>query len=172
VKITDYLAIWGALVATLVAAWNIYKDFLKRHRVKVSAGFQIIIAGDGSPPVDVFAVTVTNLSDRPTKITHIGGYSDRHYKPKWLDRLICCFVKRSPKAFLFSFIPFSGASLPCQLAPWDKMTFAYTVPADRFPKIETLEVVTADNRRWFCSHKDIAKIHADESYKTAHNPRR
>ncbi len=47
VKITDYLAIWGAVVATVVAAWNIYKDFLKRHRVKVSA--RVLFAGDGSP---------------------------------------------------------------------------------------------------------------------------
>jgi hypothetical protein len=30
-RITDYLAIWGAVVATMVAGWNIYKDFLKRH---------------------------------------------------------------------------------------------------------------------------------------------
>jgi hypothetical protein len=27
----------GAVIATIVAAWNIYKDFLKRYRVKVSA---------------------------------------------------------------------------------------------------------------------------------------
>jgi hypothetical protein len=68
VKITDYLAIWGAVVASLVAAWNIYKDFLRRHRVKVSAGFRQLFEGDGSPAEDVFAVTVTNLSDRPAKI--------------------------------------------------------------------------------------------------------
>jgi hypothetical protein len=86
VKITDYLAIWGAVVATIVAVWNIYKDFLKRHRVKVSASFMVMFLGDGSPKEDVFTVTVTNLSDRPTTITHIGGYYDRRYKPQWFDR--------------------------------------------------------------------------------------
>jgi hypothetical protein len=40
-KITDYPASWGALIGTIVAAWNIYKDFIKRDWSKVMAGFQI-----------------------------------------------------------------------------------------------------------------------------------
>jgi hypothetical protein len=35
-KLTDYLAVWGAVVATIVALWNIYKDFVRRDRVKVA----------------------------------------------------------------------------------------------------------------------------------------
>jgi hypothetical protein len=160
VKVTDYLAIWGAVVATIVAAWNIYKDFLKRYRVKVSAGFQALIAGDGSPHKEVFAVTVTNLSDRPTTITHIGGYYDRRYKPRWFDRLIARFVKRSTKAYLFSFNPYHGPNLPYKLEPWSKMTFVYKLP-------QTLEVVTADDRTWLCPRQDIERIHADEGYRRA-----
>jgi hypothetical protein len=167
VKTTDYLAIWGAVVATIVAVWNIYKDFLKRHRVKVSAGFQIMFAGDGSPKEDVFTVTVTNLSDRPTTITHIGGYSDRHYKPRWFDRLVARFVKRSTKAFLFSFRPYRSPNLPAKLEPWSKETFSYKIPADEFPEIETLQVTTADDQTWFCPRRDIKRIHADEGYQRA-----
>ncbi len=58
-KITDYLAIWGAVVASIVAVWNFYKDFLRRHRLKVRAGFQVLITGDGSPREEVFVVVVT-----------------------------------------------------------------------------------------------------------------
>jgi len=104
-KITDYLAIWGAVIATMVAAWNIYKDFLRRHRVKVTAGFQVMFIGDGTPREDVFAVTVTNLSDRTAKVKHICGFVARKYKPRWLDRPTRRVVKRSTKAFLFSFRP-------------------------------------------------------------------
>ena len=43
-KITDYLAIWGAVVASIVAAWNIYKDFLKRHHLKVHSPLQKYVA--------------------------------------------------------------------------------------------------------------------------------
>ena len=38
---TDYLAIWGAFIGTVVAGWNIYKDFLQRDRVQVTVGFRI-----------------------------------------------------------------------------------------------------------------------------------
>jgi hypothetical protein len=164
VKITDYLAIWGAVVATMVAAWNIYKDFLKRHRVKASAGFQILI--DGSPRQEVFAVTVTNLSDRPATITHICGYRDRHYKPRWFDRLVARFVKRSTQAYLFN-LTYRSPTLPHKLEPWSKVIFIYKLPATEFPKIETLEVTTADDRTWFCPRRDIERIRADEGYQRA-----
>jgi len=166
VRITDYLAIWGAIVATVVAGWNIYRDFLKRHRVKVSAGFQVYFAGDGSPKVEGFAVTVTNLSDRPTTITHIVRYDDRHYKPRWLDRMIGRFVKRSTMAYMF-LDPYRTPSLPYKLEPWGKVTFFYKLPGAEFPPIETLEVTTADDRTWFCPRRDIERIQADEGYQRA-----
>jgi hypothetical protein len=124
---------------------------------------------DGSPSEDVFAVTVTNLSDRPATVTHIGGYLDRRYKPKWLDRLVARCVKPSTKAFLFSFNSYRGPSLPYKLDPWNKATFAYKIPPDQFPTIETLEVTTADDRTWFCPRRDIRRIHADETYKKVHH---
>ena len=59
-KLTDYLAIWGAALSTILAGWSIYKDYLKRYRIKVEAGFRVVYQGDGTPRTDVFAVTVTN----------------------------------------------------------------------------------------------------------------
>jgi hypothetical protein len=114
-KITDYLAIWGAVVASIVAAWNIYKDFLKRHHLKVHAGFQVLITKEGRPREEVFVVIVTNLSDRSANISHIGGHYERRYKPRWPDLLVARCVKRSNQAFLFSFDPYLGPSLPYTL---------------------------------------------------------
>jgi hypothetical protein len=59
-KITDYLAIWGAAVATIVALWNIYKDLI-RDRVKVTAAYKVIMPG----AKDVFTLDVINQSHRP-----------------------------------------------------------------------------------------------------------
>jgi hypothetical protein len=73
-KITDYLASWGALIGTIVAARNIYKDFIKRDTIKVTAGFQIQF-----PPEDVFVFHVTNLSSHKIRVTHCSGCSVRTF---------------------------------------------------------------------------------------------
>jgi hypothetical protein len=46
---------------------------MKRYRVKVEAGFRVAFQGDGTPRTDVFAVTVTNLSDKKVRVTHFGA---------------------------------------------------------------------------------------------------
>ena len=68
-------------------------------------------------------------------------------------------------AFLFV-RPFSGPDLPYKMEPWNKTTFVYKIP--QFPKIEALEVTTADDRTWFCPRREIEQIHADETYKKGH----
>src|SRR3712207_2878972 len=62
-KLTEFLAAWGATVSTVVATWNIYKDLIKRDRVRVSAGFRIMFS-DETDKQDVFLVAETNLSDK------------------------------------------------------------------------------------------------------------
>ncbi len=92
------------------------------------------------------------------KITHIAGHSERRYKSHWLDRLVARFVKRSNQVSLFSPDPYLGPKLPYTLNPWDSTTFAYKIPPAQFPKLETLEVITADDRRWFCPRRDIERV--------------
>jgi hypothetical protein len=107
-KLTDYLAIWDAALSTLLAGWSIYKDFLKRHRVKVEAGFRKFISGDGIPGTDVFAVTVTNLSDKTIKVTHCALFPNRRYRPPWIDRPSYKLFTRNTQAYLFSFNLFTA----------------------------------------------------------------
>lgn len=156
-KLTDYLAIWGAVLLTILAGWSIYKDYLKRYRVKVEAGFRVVHRGDGTPATDVFAVTVTNLSDQKVKVTHCATFEARVFRPRWIDRLTRKFVTRSGQAYLFPSQPLHGPALPITIEPRDNAILNYSV--DNFPAISEVAITTADGREWFASRKDVRKIH-------------
>jgi hypothetical protein len=86
----------------------------------------------------------------PATVTNIGGHECRRHKPDWFDwlvrRLTRRFIERSTQAFLFSYQPLRGPRLPYRMEPWSDAIFVYRIPPDQFPKIETLEVSTADAR--------------------------
>jgi hypothetical protein len=140
-KLTDYLAIRGAVLSTILAGWSIYKDYLKRYRVRVEAGFRVVYQGDGSPTTDVFAVTVTNLSEQKIKVTHVATFEARVYRPRWFNKLTYKLFTRSGHAHLFAFQPLHGPPLPLVIEPKDNATLTYSrpVPADRRLKW-TLEI--------------------------------
>jgi hypothetical protein len=161
-KLTDYLAIWGAALSTILAGWSIYKDYLKRYRVRVEAGFRLFYKGNGSPGSDVFAVTVTNLSEHKIKVTRVAGYAARVYRPRWFNSLTYKLFTRSGLAFMFPVRPLHGDTLPVSIEPKDNAMFAYSV--DRFPQIADFAVTTADGREWFLSRKGLKKILKDKTY--------
>jgi hypothetical protein len=168
-KLTDYLALWGAVLSTILAGWSIYKDFLKRYRVTVRAGFQVIYPGDGTPTTDVFAVTVTNLTDQKVKVTHCALYEARVFRPRWIDRLTRRFVTRSGLAHMFN-QPLPGLqSLPATIEPRDNTKLINSV--GNFPAISEVAITTADGREWFAPRKDIRKIHKNELYRAAQRKR-
>jgi|ERR1700722_8561229 len=81
---------------------------MKRYRVKVEAGFRVAFQGDGTPRTDVFAVTVTNLSDKKVRVTYCATFEARVFPPRWIDRL----TRKVPNP--------QHTSLPVRLptAPW------------------------------------------------------
>lgn len=101
VKLTDYLAVWGALVATLVAAWSIYKDLIRRDRIVVSAGFRKIYP----PGQDVFAFYITNLTSHKVKVTHCGSFAKRRVHPRLLAKLVKPWYADPESGYLFRFVP-------------------------------------------------------------------
>jgi hypothetical protein len=162
VKLTDYLAIWGAVVATAVAAWSIYKDLIHRNYVEVRASFSIMTP----PHEEVFVFKVTNRSDHEIKVIHCGGYADRKYKPKWIGSLVYLFKPHTGRAFIMSFNPSQSAPLPVTIKPHDSTMIIYGVNKDDFPtEFETLEVATSDGNSWYCPRSDVEKIHADDTFK-------
>ena len=168
-KLTDYLAIWGAALSTILAGWSIYKDYLKRYRLKVHADFRVVYDGYGSPRTDVFAVTVTNLSEHKIKVTHCAIFEARVFRPRWINRVSRKFIKRSTQAYLFNFQPLHGPSLPITIEPRDNAILTYSV--DNFPPTADLAITTADGREWFAPRKDINGIHRNKIYQTAQEKR-
>ena len=90
-KITDMLAIYGAIVSTWVAAWNVYKYYWHEHpRLRVRAyvartrvrflsrtGWAILYDGEQeenlNPPF--LAFEITNIGGRDIIVTEVvGGY--------------------------------------------------------------------------------------------------
>jgi hypothetical protein len=156
---TDFLAVWGAVVATIVAGWNIYRDFIKRDRVQVEAGLHFwSVTGE-----KVFFLKVLNRSSHNISVTHCVGY-DKQPMGRWMQRLL----KRHPSGYLFSFETLNKIRLPARIGPWEHELFLYRINAD-FPKGD-FAVITADDRTWFCPRSNIRAIHEDEAYKKIHSP--
>jgi hypothetical protein len=65
----DWVSGIGSLAAAIVALYMAYDA--KKVRLRGHAGHRTIIGG-GMPQVEVFNVSATNISQRPTKITNIS----------------------------------------------------------------------------------------------------
>src|SRR5690348_11158114 len=73
---SDYAAWYGAVVATVVFGWEIWKWTREGARLRVTATPNMItVAGDGSPPSEkMILVRAVNVGDSPTVVTHLAGY--------------------------------------------------------------------------------------------------
>jgi hypothetical protein len=90
--ITDVLAAYGSILASVGFGWNLYRDLLDRARLQVSANVRRIMqTGDGKwyavkPDLGVagasaqlyVVVDVTNVGRRPVQWTGWGG---KYHKP-------------------------------------------------------------------------------------------
>jgi K+ transporter len=164
-KITDYMAVWGAVVATAVAVWNIYKDVL-RDRVKIQVRFATAVPGR----IDLFTCDVTNLTNHKIRVTHCFGYSQKiMVRNEMLHRILKPlagpYLRDPNQAFFFLSRNDVGATLPGIIEPWDQATFCFN--PENLPVIEEFFVITADSRKWFASRADIEAIHNHRLYKAA-----
>jgi hypothetical protein len=72
--LTTILAVWGAIVSTSVALWNIRRDLLDRGRLHILC--YIGVTRGLSPDEDAgrrLVYHVTNTGRRPIVVTHLGG---------------------------------------------------------------------------------------------------
>jgi hypothetical protein len=71
---TKIAAWWGAGVATAVLCWDFYKWKVSGARIRLSVSPNMITVGMGEPDGKKYIlVTVDNMGDRPTTITHLLG---------------------------------------------------------------------------------------------------
>ncbi|MBI9086698.1 MAG: hypothetical protein JEZ11_24085 [Desulfobacterales bacterium] len=111
---TEIAAWWGALIATMVLVWDVYKWKRIGPIINVSASPDMQTYGgisDGEDDKEFVAVEVTNTGDRKTTLTHLVGfqYANRFQR----------LLKKRNEAFIVTNPAFS-TTLPYVLDPGER----------------------------------------------------
>lgn len=82
VSLTDVVAWWGAIVATLVLLWDVYKWTRRGPDVRVEAtpNMKVFPRLPHTTDTTFIFVAATNHGAQPTTITHLAGV---HYPSFW-----------------------------------------------------------------------------------------
>lgn len=109
---TEIAAWWGAVVATLVFLWDIYKWKTRGPKISMRLSPHMIVMGDPRREGRTWVtVTVTNIGDQPTTIKSLGF---EYYTSCWKR-----IRKRTEKAFVVT-NPSDRYPLPLVLNPGDE----------------------------------------------------
>lgn len=77
----DFVAWWGAIIATVVLLWDIYKWKTSGPRVRFVVTPGMIVVGDPTRAGQTFIMAeASNIGDRPTTITNVVL---QHYKTRF-----------------------------------------------------------------------------------------
>lgn len=81
---TEGIAIYAAILSSLLACWNVYSFFRSGARLKVRLSANMISTGDTGPtPQKYLLAVISNVGRQPTTITHIT----MEYFPTLLSRV-------------------------------------------------------------------------------------
>ncbi|MFC1655278.1 hypothetical protein ACFL3C_00225 [Patescibacteria group bacterium] len=72
-NITIYIAIYGAILSTIVLIWNIIKYYLDKGRMELNCMLGNIVGYRVNDKKLYLTYTVTNKGNKPITITHAGG---------------------------------------------------------------------------------------------------
>ncbi len=137
--LTLILAVWGAALGTLTAAWNIYRDYTNKGRLRVHCYIGWIAGGGGVDRTDRLVYSVTNVGRQPVMVTHLGGHS----------------VGGDRSAFMI--VPHDG-TVPRMLAPGEYL-LEYTEDLSVFDKpVKFLAAWDSLDRAHKCSRRDLKRI--------------
>ena len=105
----DIVAWWGAIVATVVLVWDIYKWKNSGPKIRFTVRPGMMIVGDPTRKGQLFISTeATNIGDRPTTITNLVI---QHYI-SYFD-----MIRHRPKASMLVAEPSTAQPLPFILQP-------------------------------------------------------
>lgn len=126
---TDIAAWWGAIVASLLLFWDVYKWMVEGPRLTMRLLPNMEVLGDPSRGGKTWvSVTVSNVGNRPTTIKSVG----MEYYTNWCNR----FRNRAEKAAVFP-NPSDGFPLPRVLNPGEE--WLGLIPQERLDKGVDLE---------------------------------
>jgi hypothetical protein len=126
---TDIVAWWGAIVASLLLFWDVYKWMVEVPRLTIRLSPNMEVLGDPSRGGKTWVpVTVSNVGNRPTTIKNVG----MEYYSNWFSRL----RSRAEKAAVFP-NPSDDFPLPRVLNPGE--AWLGLIPQARLDKGVDLE---------------------------------
>ena len=111
---SDIAAWWGAVVATLVLGWDVFKWRKTGLRLRLSISPGMKTHGDvpnAGPQKSYVLIEVVNIGDKKTELTHVAGL---YYKSR-LQRL----RGKNQQSFLV-LNPAFTTHFPCFLAPGER----------------------------------------------------
>jgi len=114
-KITDLAAWWGAIIATLVLVWDMYKWKHSGPIINVSASPGMETVGKIPNHLEgkkYIAVEVTNTGDKKTTITHLVVF---HY-----ISLFQKLIKKKDKSFIVATPALFPPPLPYMIEPGER----------------------------------------------------
>lgn len=144
---SDWAGWWGAIVATLVAAWELFKWLYSGPRLRVTAHPNMQQAVGGKlENARYIVVNVTNVGDARTTITHLC----LHYYPSKL-----AVIRRKPSERMVVVQVHLGKPLPVALDAGDTWSglVNQTEDIERMLKKGILHCAIAEARRdkpWEC----------------------
>jgi len=105
----DIVAWWGAIVATVVLVWDIYKWKNSGPKIRFTVRSGMMVVGDPTRKGQFFISTeATNIGDRPTTITNLVI---QHYN-SYFD-----MIRHKPKTSMLVAQPSTAQPLPFILQP-------------------------------------------------------
>ncbi len=126
---TEIAAWWGAIIASVVLIWDMYKWKIQGPRLLMVLSPNMLVLGDPSREGKTWvSVVVTNIGDRPTTIKGVG----MEYYTNWYKRL----RNQADKAATFP-NPSDRFPLPRVLTPGDEWNGL--IPQERQGKVMNLE---------------------------------
>lgn len=116
-NLTDFVAWWGAIVATFVLLWDVYKWTRRGPDVRVEAvpNMEVFHALPHTGDTHFIFITATNHGAQPTTITHLAGV---YYPSLWYK-----LTRRRDQSFVVLINAF-GPPLPHVLSPGARWTGA------------------------------------------------
>jgi hypothetical protein len=95
INLTSLIALYGAILSSILLGWSIYRDLSDRGKLKVYCFIgKEAIPGVRKSEKSWFFYVVTNTGKRPVYVTNIGGRYKKYNGSKYTDFSISSFRKQ------------------------------------------------------------------------------
>jgi hypothetical protein len=146
-SIGDWVATYGAVLATITAVWTVWREMRDRHRFQMHLGVVEIRGLDEPTEIDesVLGGSVTNVGTRTAYVKSLGPLL------KSGRMLFTLFDPRIPNHYLMP-------QLPCELAPGQSCDFRLPLNQVTSADVEAFVAYDSHNKEWRAPDKLFREV--------------